>query len=366
MTMDLHLASAPFFWVGLALASSPPSLASPQSLPSPDEQISEYVREVFQDREGTYWFGTNGEGLGRYDGKSLTYISLAAGLGGSAIRGIDQDESGDLWFATNAGVSRYASGSFTNYTVADGLSDDQVWSLLVDSTGTIWVGTQSGVCRFDGTGFDPFPLPRIEVENPASRFSPAVVFALFEDPDGHVWFGTDGEGAHRYDGSSITSYTTADGLAANQVRSIRGDRQGRIWLGTNGGGVSCYDGKTFRNFTQADGLANDRVYEILEDRMGSLWFSTLGAGVTRYDGTSFTSFGTDQGLVNLHPQSEPGNIHVQEFFEDAAGALWLGCSGGLFRRDGERFINITRGGPWPEPAVPTPASVESPSASESP
>ncbi len=31
------------------------------------EQISEYVREVFQDRDGVYWFGTNGDGVCRYD-----------------------------------------------------------------------------------------------------------------------------------------------------------------------------------------------------------------------------------------------------------------------------------------------------------
>jgi ligand-binding sensor domain-containing protein len=266
-----------------------------------------------------------------------------------------------MWFATDGGVSRYESGVFTNYTVANGLSDNSVWSMMLDKSGTIWVGTHEGVCRFDGESFVPFALPRVEVENPTSRFTPKVVFAMFEDHAGNLWFGTDGEGAHRYDGKSFTSYTTRDGLAGNQVRSICGDRRGRIWLGTNGGGVSCYDGSAYRNFSAKDGLNNDRVYEILEDKAGNMWFSTLGAGACRYDGTSFTSFGEDQGLTinglpcpcasgrrygNCHG---PNGAHVQAFFEDKDGVLWLGCSGGLFRLDGESVVNVTRDGPWPAP-----------------
>ncbi len=42
----------------------------------PAQQISEYVREVFQDQDGDLWFGTNGDVVFRYDGKSLTYLSV--------------------------------------------------------------------------------------------------------------------------------------------------------------------------------------------------------------------------------------------------------------------------------------------------
>lgn len=325
------------------------------------QQISAYVREVYQDRDGHFWFGTNGDGVCRYDGETLTYLSVREGFGGRAVRGILQDEAGAMWFATDGGVSRFQDGAFTNYTVANGLSNDSVWSLMRDRAGTIWAGTHEGVCRFDGEGFVPFALPRVEVEHPESRFSPLVVFAMYEDPAGDLWFGTDGEGAHRYDGESFTSYTTKEGLGGNMVRSIAGDRRGRVWIGSDGGGVSCYDGTGFgagfRTFTAKDGLCNDRVYEILEDRAGNMWFSTLGAGACRYDGNSFAAFGVAQGLTRSH---------VQEFFEDRDGVLWLGCSGGLFRLEGEAFVNVTRDGPWPAPArgqEPGGAGVADPMAS---
>lgn len=340
-----------------------------QLLHEQPSQISEYIREVFQDRDGDLWFGTNGDGVCRYDGKSLTYLNVKDGLAGSAIRGIVQDRRGALWFATDGGVSRYASGKFTTFTQAEGLSADSVWSMMLDKSGVIWVGTHEGVCRFDGKSFVPFPLPRVDVENPESRFTPKVVFAMFQDRGGNLWFGTDGEGAHKYDGKTFTSYSTRNGLAGNMVRCITGDRRGRIWIGTDGHGVSCLDGATFMNYTKETGLNNDRVWEILEDRAGNLWFSTLGAGACRYDGKTFTAFGEAQGLTTndlpcpcgsgiAHGKCHrPIGAHVQEFFEDKDGVLWLGCSGGLFRLEGQTVINVTKNGPWPARAkAPDPPS----------
>tara|TARA_R110000782_G_scaffold54637_8_gene115479 strand:- start:15587 stop:16681 length:1095 start_codon:yes stop_codon:yes gene_type:complete len=337
-------------------AAQPVAIQDP---PVEPPQISNYVREVFQDREGNLWFGTNGDGVCRFDGESLVFFTVDEGFGGYAVRGIVQDAAGKMWFATDNGVSRYDAGKFTNYTAADGLSADSIWSMMLDRSGVLWVGTQEGVCRFDGERFLPFPLPRVDVDEPESRFSPLVAFAMLEDANGHLWFGTDGEGAHRFDGASFTTYTTAEGLGGNMVRSLRADRHGRVWIGSDGGGVSRLDGDTFTTFTTADGLGSDRVYEILEDRAGHMWFATLGAGATRYDGTSFRKFGVEQGLIvnelpcpcgsgskykNCHG---PGGGHVQEFFEDRDGNLWLGCSGGLFLLEGENLVNVTREGPWP-------------------
>jgi len=48
-------------------------------------QISEYVRCIFQDRKGNLWFGTNSDGVCRYDGKALVYLSMKDGLAGRAV-----------------------------------------------------------------------------------------------------------------------------------------------------------------------------------------------------------------------------------------------------------------------------------------
>ena len=144
------------------------------------------------------------------------------------------------------------------------------------------------------------------------------VFAIHQDPDGIMWFGTgshldDGNGVFRYDGKDFVNFTTDDGLVDNTVFAIHRDQSGVLWFGT-GRGVSVYatnngrlrltDGKSFQNFTVKDGLVSNYVYSIYQASDGVLWFGT-GGGVSRYDGKGFVNFTTKDGLsfqsVDDHP-----------------------------------------------------------------
>jgi hypothetical protein len=56
---------------------------------------------------------------------------------------------GDVWIATNSGITRYslASDTWTNYTVADGLSSNDVYAIAFDSRGNLYAGTLcDGLC----------------------------------------------------------------------------------------------------------------------------------------------------------------------------------------------------------------------------
>ena len=52
-----------------------------------------------------------------------------------------------------------------------------------------------------------------------------------------------------------------------------------------------------KTYTTADGLAHNNVQRIVRDSRGFLWFCTAN-GLSRFDGYTFTNFGTDQGLPN--------------------------------------------------------------------
>src|SRR4051812_18718400 len=57
-----------------------------------------------------------------------------------------QDKVGNLWFGTTGeGVYRYDGKSFTNFTAKDGLGNNNIWCILEDKTGDIWFGTRSGI-----------------------------------------------------------------------------------------------------------------------------------------------------------------------------------------------------------------------------
>jgi hypothetical protein len=66
--------------------------------------------------------------------------------------------------------------------------------------------------------------PLLPGGQPASAYAApqldAYVVEAFEDSKGHLWFGTNGQGAARYDGQSLTYFSVADGLCDATVTSI--------------------------------------------------------------------------------------------------------------------------------------------------
>jgi len=50
--------------------------------------VSQYIRSIFQDSKGNLWFGTLGEGVVRYDVKTLTYFSNPDGFVNNTVYAI--------------------------------------------------------------------------------------------------------------------------------------------------------------------------------------------------------------------------------------------------------------------------------------
>jgi ligand-binding sensor domain-containing protein/serine phosphatase RsbU (regulator of sigma subunit) len=291
---------------------------------------------ITEDKKGNFWFGTYLEGVSCYDGRSFTTFKTDLGLIDNSVRSIVEDKKGNIWFGTEKGVSRYDGRSFYNYTTSEGLVNNFVFNMMVDRNGNIWFSTKGGVSCYNGKTFYNFTTSDGLINN--------NVKSIWEDRDGNFWFGTQG-GISRFEARSLpvslretnrqpefTNFTIADGLVNNGILCITGDRRGNLWFGTQDG-VSCYDGRSFYNFTSAQGLANDIVRSITEDLDGNLWFGTFGGGLSRYDGGSFVNFTTAQELSS--------NM-VWTIMEDKAGKMWFGTyGGGLSSFDGKCFANFT-------------------------
>lgn len=325
---------------------APPGLlfeaAFPPADPVVEARISEFVRRIHQDRQGHLWIGTNGDGIARYDGSTLTYFTEDDGLAGPAVRAIVEDEAGTLWIGTSGGVSRYTGGVFTNYREAEGLPARDVWSMCIDSSGDLWVGTHGGASRLNTAAqrFEAFALPPAPGLDPMRGVSSLeIVHAITEDRSGNLWFAVGTDGVHRYDGNSLTHFTTADGLAGNSVNAILQDRRGDMWFATHNHGVCRFDGTSFVDVMAEAGeqLERAETWSLYQDRAGNIWFPVENAGVYRHDGTSLTRFSADDG--------RPTGA-IQCLLEDRDGRLWMGGYRGLFRLDGEAFVAVGKNGPW--------------------
>jgi ligand-binding sensor domain-containing protein len=70
------------------------------------------VRRIFEDSKGNLWFGTNGDGVCRYDGKSFTNFYLAQGLDSPGVQCTYEDREGRVWAGGYLGLYRLEAGSF--------------------------------------------------------------------------------------------------------------------------------------------------------------------------------------------------------------------------------------------------------------
>jgi len=310
-----------------------------------EDQITRFVRRIFEDSTGAMWFGTNGDGvircagplvkralaLGWFPEGALEYFSINEGFGGVAVRGIVEDAQGNVWFGTEGGVTRYDGHSFTNYTEADGLASNDVWSIAIDRDGLIWVGTLEGISRFDGEEFTPFAIPDAEPDPLRGVTSAKIVHSIMEDSKGRMWFGTGG-GAYVFDGQSLTNISAKDGLCGDSVNCILEGRDGTMWFATHHTGVCSWDGAAFTHFDEDHGVEGIEAWSLLEDSAGNVWFPVEHSGVYRFDGKTFTNFAKKDGLAS------PG---VQCVFEDRAGRIWAGGWLGLYCFDGTSFTNVT-------------------------
>src|SRR5712692_9417261 len=74
-------------------------------------------------------------------------------------------------------------------------------------------------------------------------------------------------------------------------------------------------------YTTADGLAHNEINKIVRDSRGFLWFCTAD-GLSRFDGYTFTNYSTEQGLPHRN---------VTDFLETREGEFWMATNGGLAR-----------------------------------
>ncbi len=155
------------------------------------------VREIFQDREGNFWFGGYGGGLAEFSkDKVLSDIGSnnrggnifkklftnASGLPDGGVRSIDEEKDGSILIGTRyGGLAIYKNGMFKTINKDDGLLSNGIWSITISPAERIWLGTQSGVQEVDKNGIPSHDLyeeiPKLPFYSVCSTRSNDLCFA---------------------------------------------------------------------------------------------------------------------------------------------------------------------------------------------
>ena len=245
-----------------------------------------------------------------------------------------QDKAGNLWFGTTGdGVYRYDGKSFTNFTMKDGLDTNQILSILEDKIGNIWFGSRNGICRFDGKNITKIPIPAFNHNNfytsVSSNNNPSkknAVWSMMQDKKGTLWFGTD-EGVYCFNGKIFTRFLdntniiNQSRLTLKSVQCMLEDTKGNIWLGSGPmafEGICLYDGKKLTNFKPKN---QQWVRNIVESKSGIILFATRSNGICYYDPSAEQTDG--KKFNNCPMPSKFFNGSLTNMSEDNAGIIWI-------------------------------------------
>jgi ligand-binding sensor domain-containing protein/signal transduction histidine kinase len=185
------------------------------------------ARNVYRDRAGALWIGTDGDGVIRLKGKHVLRLTSKEGLSNNFVRAFLESRDGSMWIATDNGLSHLTPHGFVNFEMSDGLSHFSTRAVIEDRNGDVWIGTERGLSHLHSGIF---------VHDDATReLAQDKVWAVHEDSDGGLWLGTRNNGLYRWKQGSLAHYTTAQGLASNSIYQIVEDRSGGFWIsGPNG------------------------------------------------------------------------------------------------------------------------------------
>ncbi len=316
-------------------------------------ELPDNIWNVFQDHENNYWFGTDGEGVFRYNEKSITQFTSKDGLLSNRIRGIQGDSLGHVYITCLTGVCKYDGQTMSALPVSERnqweLSSNDLWFSILGKTG------ENGPYRYDGDSLYHLQFPKHPNEEShyaihgKHTWSPYEPYSIYRDKQGHMWFGTAELGLCRYDGNTIQwlyeeHLTITEGGGSFGIRSIIQDKNDDYWFCNT---TYRYDlpkaseqdeNDPFLSYSRKSGIENlispsdkDKVYfmSAAEDQSGNLWLVTFNEGVFKYDGKKVHHFPVI---------AENKQVELFSIYQDNQGDLWLGSQhDGIFKFDGDSF-----------------------------
>jgi ligand-binding sensor domain-containing protein len=352
-------------WIALLASCTAPTtsgsgksamVSQPAAIGETVAALGNSILIVYQAVNGDYWFGSDVDGVYRWDGKVIVHFDKDDGLSNNSIREIKEDRNGNVFFSTQqGGISKYDGHSLSTLPVVKSASPETNWRL--EPQGLWFKGEtgKNGPYRYDGQVLHDVAFPKHYLADayyaqfPDKPWSPYEIYYIYQDRSGVLWFGTSNFGICRYDGKTLSwlyeeHLTLVEGGGSFGIRSILQDKEGKFWFCNSRyryniqPSSTTTEGKTLIDYTRTDGIpqlrspdGKDRIYFLsaVEDAEGNLWMATYAQGVWKYDGKKVTHYEVREG---------DQAVTLFSIYKDRQGQLWLGThAAGAFRWNGKEF-----------------------------
>jgi ligand-binding sensor domain-containing protein/serine phosphatase RsbU (regulator of sigma subunit) len=323
----------------------------------------------FEDHFKALWIGTK-DGIGRYNrlGDNISNYKASP----YPIKGINQDENGNLWIISASELGKFNQNNHTYKRQNIGTTFDNYGSFnafVKSKSGLLWIGTnKNGIFKVN-TRTKQFKTFRHNAENPNS-LPPAWVWNITDAGKNNLWLGTaDGWSYLSTAKDSAFNYSTFFSSFQNprtrDVTALLNEGDSVLWGAVINNGIfrATLDKNTqipldFQTFVVKDkdslnsSPSGNIISTMYKDSFGKIWVGTFLKGLNEIYEDNTENY--------LNPKTNPtkkyrfryfkhnkkdknslaGNT-VRVIFEDRKRNLWIGTEEGglsLAKRDNQGNI----------------------------
>jgi len=335
------------------------------------------VNAIDEDRSGNIIFGGM-EGLHIFDGKEIESFKYGDGIGSGFITDILVD--GDFyWIGTSDGLVAYNGQNFMHYGVNEGLigstfikkiSKSKKGNLLISTGRNGWFRQNSGrniftksIYEYDGLIFnndnefnhtpntadfsfdDDLVIYNshnkllVSSEDFQQTISPYWAFekslggyitSIDIARGGSIIVGTIGGGAWKYNGHSVYTVSSVDGIDVGHLGSGLIDNDGQLWNTSRDNGIIITkDGQIVKKLKAETGFPTNTVRALEIDSFGNIWAAT-NIGLINIVGNKYILHDKSAGFINNDMQ----NVSINE-----NGVIWVSGFEFLSSMNGKNIQN---------------------------
>jgi len=289
---------------------------------SNDQLENATVMTMAEDRAGTLWIGTDGNGLFSLNDEIIRAFTRTDGLASNNIEALSLDPNGKLIIGTAQGlVSLDSAGPFRSFPA---LSNNHINALFVDEWSSIWIGTERGLARINPR----IKTPELLVSKNNIDF--VRITRILKDKEGNLWVTSNRSGLIRLRETNITNIEVPL-ISSNRTNIIHETLTGRLYIGTDANQIDICENNVCEPLVIKTSVDGNGVRDVFEESENSLWLATY-SGIINIKNGKEIRYSTEQGW----PADD-----FRTILRDRQGNFWFGSrSGGLVKFKDGKIVRV--------------------------
>lgn len=333
------------------------------------------VHEVFFDREGSMWWGTD-RGLFQLRRSPVFYDAALRQSGGELVGVREVVVEGNMvwlarpeglfiWDRTSTSPPRKVDSAYyqalhrgrdgmlygikgkalIRFNAITGERDDSFrpegelpsgscWRIVDDQSGRIWIAQWNAIAVYNPITNRLF---HFKVKKKGQAVSAGIIDMMVDRED-NLWLATMHAGLLKATTISETpgerspefeSFThdpeELSSISSSLSTQVHQTSEGTIWVATDGGLNRILPSKKgFKRYLRSEEMPDDKILSITSTKDGQLWLGTISHGIMHFDPTTeeFRQYSTNEGL-------EGNTMMMSSVFQEPDGTIWMGGQDGL-------------------------------------